>query len=87
MADLSRYQKKVVDRYYEHRDDIMVNKLSELVGELYLAESDKKRETLWKRAETAMRNLKWKDADIAKMMTQRKPELLAAQLKEWLGKK
>ena len=87
MADLSRYQKKVVDRYYEHRDDIMVNKLSELVGELYLAESDKKRDSLWKRAETAMRNLKWKDADIAKMMAQKKPELLAAQLKEWLGKK
>ena len=87
MADFTKHQKKIINNYYDQRDNIMVTKLSELVSELYLAESDKKKDQLWKRAELAMRNLKWKDADIAKMMAQKKPELLAAQLKEWLGKK
>jgi len=85
MADFTRHQKKIVDRYYDNRDNIMVTKLSELVSELYLAETDKKKEQLWKRAELAMRNLKWKEPIIAHQMAQRKPELLANQIKEWMA--
>lgn len=85
MADFTRHQKKIVDRYYDNRDNIMVTKLSELVSELYLAETDKKRDQLWKRAELAMRNLKWKEPIIAHQMAQRRPDLLANQIKEWMS--
>ncbi len=33
----------------------------------------------------AMRNLKWKEPIIAHQMAQRKPELLANQVKEWMA--
>lgn len=85
MADFTKHQKKIVDRYYDQRDNIMVTKLSELVSELYLAESDKKKDQLWKRAELAMRNLKWKEPIIAHQMAQRRPDLLANQIKEWMA--
>ena len=45
---LSNYQRKIVDRYYEHLDTITLTKLSEAVSELYLCESEKKSQTLWK---------------------------------------
>ena len=35
--DLTSSQRKIVDRYYEHRDTIWATKLSELVGEIALA--------------------------------------------------
>jgi len=85
VAEHSRYQKKVIERYYDHRDVIMLNKLQELVSELYLADTDKKRERLWARAESAMKNLKVAPPIMQHILTQRKPEVLAANVTEWLG--
>ena len=50
-AERSEYQEGIIGRYYDNRDAIMLEKLGELVTELYLAETDAKRERLWKRAE------------------------------------
>ena len=47
MPDYSKHQKKIIERYYDHRDVIMLTKLGEIVTELYLATSDKKRDQLW----------------------------------------
>lgn len=87
MADYTRHQKKIIERYYDNRDGIMVNKLSELVTELYLADSDSKRERLWKRVETAMKNLKIKDATAAHILQKRSVEVLARHVKDWSGGK
>jgi hypothetical protein len=54
--DLSHHQRKIVNRYYEHRDTIMLTKLSEVVSDLYLCESEKKAGALWKSAATALKN-------------------------------
>jgi len=40
MAKLTRHQAKIVERYYTHRDTIMLTRLQELVTELYLASAD-----------------------------------------------
>ncbi|MFO0856287.1 MAG: hypothetical protein U0640_02880 [Phycisphaerales bacterium] len=48
--EYSSYQKKVINRYYEHRDTIYTTKLGELVGSIALATSDKERDKLWKSA-------------------------------------
>lgn len=45
--DLSAHQRKIVNRYYEHRDTIMIGKLSELATELFLATDAKKAAKLW----------------------------------------
>ena len=55
--DLSRHQEKIVKRYYQHRDALMAQKLGELVSDLYMADTDKKRASLWSRVEKALANL------------------------------
>lgn len=85
MADLSRHQKKIVERYYEHRDDIMLAKLSELAGELFLADGEKKLDRLWRRVEQAMKNLKVKESLAKHILDSRDPALLARHVKDWLA--
>lgn len=84
MADYSRNQKKIIERYYDNRDSIMLEKLSELVTELYLAESDRQRDRLWDRVAAAMKNLKVKDSIAAHILKARSPEVLASHLKDWM---
>lgn len=55
--DLSHHQRKIVDRYYEHRDTIMLDKLGAIVTDLYLADTPAKADKLWKRAATALANV------------------------------
>lgn len=87
MGDLTPHQRKIIDRYYDNRDTIMLTKLSELVSELYLADTDKKRDKLWERVELAMKNLKVNERTRAHIMDQRKPEVLAKHLKDWMNEK
>ncbi len=84
MADHTPYQKKIIDRYYENRDEIMLGKLSELVTELYLADTTAKQDRLWQRVETAMGHLKIKEPLATHILSQRKVELLAEHLKDWM---
>ena len=84
MADRSPHQEKIIGRYYENRDDIMLARLGEIVSELYLSESDRKRGRLWKRAEQAMKALNV-PSQLAQYITQqRDPEILARNLRDWL---
>lgn len=84
MAELSRHQKKIVDRYYTHRDTIMLTKLQELVTELYLAEAKGTHHALWKRARTAMQNLGVKPSLMDHIIDQQSPEILARNIQDWL---
>lgn len=58
MADFSPNQKRIIERYYDNRDDIMLTRLEEVVTELYLAETEAKIDRLWKRVEKAVQTLK-----------------------------
>lgn len=84
MPEYSDYQRKVITRYYERKDEIMLTKLGELVSDLYLADTDKKRDALWKRVESAMTQLKVPASIAAHILRQRRPELLAAHVTDWL---
>lgn len=86
MADFTPHQKKIVDRYYENRDHIMLAKLQEIVTELYLAESDAKRKRLWDRAAKAMAGLGVKPAIIEHVVAGGDPETLARHIREWTRK-
>lgn len=83
--DHSEYQKSVISGYYANLDSIMLAKIGELVTELYLAETAKKRDRLWQRAEKAMIKLKIKPAIIRHILERKDPKILAKNLEDWLS--
>ena len=52
------YQQKVIRRFYENKDLRLIQKLGELVSNLYVETSDKKRESGWKRIKEILIDLK-----------------------------
>lgn len=74
--DYSSYQKKVIGRYYENREQIDRQRLAELVTNLYLAEG-KKRARHWQSAEDVMRRLKVPDGRIRHVVASDDPAILA----------
>ena len=85
--DLSAHQRKIVSRYYEHRDTIALNTLGELVSELYLADSEAKQARLWKRVETALVKLGPTDSRTRLIFENRDVEGLAGLVGELGGRK
>jgi len=83
MADYSKHQKKIIDRYYDNRDTIMIVKLQEIVTEIYLASAEGTKKRLWKRAADAMTNLKIHPTVIERILEKKKPEVLAEHLRDW----
>ena len=76
MKEYSNYQRKVISRYYENREQIDVQRLSELVTNLYLA-SGKKLEKHWETAEEVMHRLKVPESRIKHVMEKKDPAILA----------
>ncbi len=85
--DYSQYQKAVISGYYNNLNTIMLGKLSELVTELYLADTQAKQNRLWQRANKAMVKLKVPPAIIDHIMEKKDVEVLAKNLQDWLAKK
>jgi hypothetical protein len=85
--EYTKFQQKIISRYYDNLDTMMLQKLQELVTELYLAGTDKEREKLWDRAHKAMVQLKIPPEIITKIIAAKKVETLAAHLEQWLRKK
>ncbi len=81
MAKRSSYQQKVIKRYYKNRDAIMVQRLGELVSDLYLAEG-KARQRVWKRVVAAMQKLEVPPPRIEKLVGSDNPTLVANLVKE-----
>ena len=84
MPDYTPHQKKIISRYYEHKAQILLSRLQEIVTELYLADNEAKKKQLWSRAAKAMHGLKIPPAIQAHILSQRRPELLAKNLVQWL---
>ena len=82
--DYSAHQQRIITKYYNQLDTIMLQKLQELVGELYLAGTDAKRKRLWERVHKAMVNLKIPDEIVEHIMAKKDVEILAQNLQEWL---
>jgi len=82
MAGRTPYQERIIRNYYQNQDAIMLQRLSDLVGDLYLAEG-KSRSRLWQRAEAAMRQMKVPEDRIGHIVGSDNPSLLAALVKEY----
>jgi hypothetical protein len=85
MPEYSNYQRDVISRYYKNLDTLMLQKLSELVTDLYLAETPAKADKLWQRTHKAMQNLKIPPAIINHIMQKKSVEILAKNLQDWLA--
>ncbi len=81
------YQKSVIANHGRNLDTIMLQKLGELVSELYLVDTAKKKEKLWERVYKAMTNLKIPDPEVNHIMEKKDVEILAKNLNDWLKKK
>lgn len=77
MGERSQYQKKVIQRYYENRDQLDLERLSELVTNLYLAEGQKKRAAMWKTAEELMGRLNVPESRVTHVVATGDPTILA----------
>ncbi len=60
----TEYQKKVIRNFYDNKDLRLVQKLGELVSNLYLETSEKKKETGWKRIKKMLTDLKVHPGDL-----------------------
>jgi hypothetical protein len=85
MPKRSSYQDRIIKRYYENRDDIMLQRLGELVTDLYLAEG-KSRAKLWERIAAALEKLKIPAQRIEHLIATDNPSLVAKLLEELLNR-
>lgn len=85
--EYSSYQQGVIKRYYDNLPQATLDKLGEMVTELYLAKTEKRREQLWQRVEKAMDVIKVPKKIAEHILKKRKPEILAANLEDWLKAK
>ena len=79
--DYSRFQKKVIQRYYDNRPQVDEQRLAELVAELYLA-IDKKKPKLWETAREIMLRLGTPQSRVDHVMKTADPVILAEVVKD-----
>jgi hypothetical protein len=81
MTEFSKYQQKVIKRFYDNRDQVDEQRLAELVTNLYLAEG-KKRANFWKTAKEIMLRLNVPAKRVEHVLSTDDPAILAEVVKE-----
>ena len=83
----TRYQQGIIKRHYEHADSKSIQRLQELVTEIYLCESDKKADKLWATVSKCLTQLKTKPETIARIIPERDVSALADHIGKQAGNK
>lgn len=81
----TKHQRNIIKNYYENRDAISLQRLSELVTELYLAEG-KNREKQWKYIIATLEKIGLPAQRIEHLRKQDDPRLLAGLVEELMAK-
>ncbi|MGH7171773.1 MAG: hypothetical protein ACRELF_25540 [Gemmataceae bacterium] len=81
MPDFTPYQQKIIKRYYDNKEVLQLQRLAEMVSELYLS-TGKKRQGVWTRIVAAMQKLGVPPSRIDHLRQQDKAELVAEVVKE-----
>ena len=74
--EYSDYQKKIIRRFYDNREDIDSRRLSEITSDLYLADG-KKNVRLWKQAGEIMERLNVPKSRVEHVLATANPAILA----------
>ncbi len=85
MAERTKYQQKIIQNYYDRHDQIMFQRLSEAVTDLFLAEG-KARARQWKRIADTLQKLKVAPDRIQHLVAADNPTLVAKLVEELLAK-
>jgi hypothetical protein len=85
MAERSKYQQKIIKNYYNNQGAIGLQRLSELVTELYLAEG-KARAKQWTYIVSALEKLKVPKTQIEHLQKKDDPALVAKLVQELMAK-
>jgi hypothetical protein len=86
MSKRTPYQDRVIRDYYKNQDSILLQRLGDLVTDLYLAEGAK-RAKIWTRVSDILEKLKVPQDRARHLIASDNPALLAGLLKELLDKK
>jgi hypothetical protein len=85
VAEYSKYQQKVIKNYYENRDAISLQRVQELVTELYLSQG-KKRQRYWDQLASHLEKLGVKRDQIDQLVHEDDPEKVAQFVKQLMEK-
>jgi hypothetical protein len=82
--EYNNYQKKIISRYYQNLDKTALQRLQELVTDLYLADTDKKKQRLWDQVQKALEHLKVQPVIAEHILKTRDVQVLAKNIQDWL---
>lgn len=85
MAERTRYQERAIKNFYDNRESIAMQRVQELVTELYLSEG-KAREKHWKNVVIHLQKLGVAPDTIDHLVAQNRPELVATLIKKLMDK-
>ena len=78
----TEYQKKVIRNFYDNKDLRLVQKLGELVSNLYIEISEKKKETGWKKIKKMLTDLKVHPGEVEYLTKDKDLSLISKKLDE-----
>ncbi|OHC04757.1 MAG: hypothetical protein A3H23_01950 [Planctomycetes bacterium RIFCSPLOWO2_12_FULL_40_19] len=78
----TEYQKKVIRNFYDNKDLRLVQRLGELVSNLYLETSEKKKETGWKKIKKMLTDLKVHPGEVEYLTKGKNLSLISKKLDE-----
>ena len=76
MTERSKYQQNIIKNYYENRESIALQRVQELITELYLSEG-KKRDKHWENIAKHLEHLGVKPEQIDHLVAKDDPALVA----------
>lgn len=83
--EYSKHQQRIIRNYYQNREAISLQRLQELVTDLFLAEG-RGRERQWDRVVAALEKLGIPEKRIRHLRSQDDPQLLAKLVEELMAK-
>ena len=84
---LNNVQQKIVDRYYNNLDTLALQRVQELVGEIYLAEPGPKKDKLWRTVETHLAKLGAPAGQVERVLADQDVKQLAQLVTDITGRK
>lgn len=78
----TKYQQKAIRNFYDNKDLRLVQKLGELVSNLYLETSEKKIETGWKKIKKMLTDLKIHPGEVEYLTKDRSLSIISKKLDE-----
>ncbi len=78
----TEYQRKVIKNFYDNKDLRLIQKLGELVSNLYVETSEKKKESGWKRIKKMLTDLKVHPHEVEYLTKDKNLSMISKKLSE-----